>query len=80
MSGMGTYDLETGRELLQVPDRDGAVVGEVDLRLDGEEAVDLALGGELGGVVLDVHGDRRGFTRVLLLALHNRVSFKIIEA
>lgn len=54
MSGMGTYDLETGRQLLHVPDRDGAVVGEVDLRLDGEEAVDLALGGELGCELLEV--------------------------
>ena len=35
-----------------MPDRNGLVVGEVDLGLGGEEAVDLALGGELGREVL----------------------------
>ena len=38
-----------------MPDRDGAEVGEVDLGLDGEEAVDLALGAELGAEVADGH-------------------------
>ena len=37
-----------------MPDCDSAVVGKVDLRLDGEEAVDLALGGELGCELLEV--------------------------
>ena len=35
-----------------MPDRNGLVVGEVDLGLGGEEAEDLALGGELGREVL----------------------------
>ena len=38
-----------------MPDRDGAEVGKVDLGLDGEEAVDLALGAELGAEVADGH-------------------------
>ena len=63
-----------------MPDGHRSEARQVELALYRQEAVDVALGGELGGVVLDVHGDRRGFTRVLLLALHNLVSFKIIEA
>ena len=35
-----------------MPDRNGLVVGEVDLGLGGEEAVDLTLGSELGREVL----------------------------
>ena len=35
-----------------MPDRHGLVVGKIDLGLGGEEAVDLALGGELGREVL----------------------------
>ena len=38
-----------------MPDGDGAKVGQVDLGLDGEEAVDLALGAELGAEVADGH-------------------------
>ena len=38
-----------------MPDGDGTKVGQVDLGLDGEEAVDLALGAELGAEVADGH-------------------------
>ena len=63
-----------------MPDGHRSKARQVELALHREEAVDVALRGELGGVVLDVHGDRRGSTCVLRLALHDRVSFKIIEA
>ena len=63
-----------------MPDRDCLVLRQVKLALYGQESVDVSLVRELGGVVLDVHGGRGGATQVLLLACHNRVSFKIIES
>ena len=51
-----TYDLGAAGDVLHVPDRHGLVVGEVDLALGGEEAVDLGLRGVLRGEVLLVHG------------------------
>ena len=62
-----------------MPDVDSLVVRQVELALHRQEAVDAALVGELGGVVLDVHGGRRGSTRLFLHAFHKCVSFVIIE-
>ena len=63
-----------------MPDRNCLVLRQVELALYSQEAVDASLVGELGGVVLDVHGGRGGATQVLLLLIHNRVSFKIMES
>ena len=44
-----------------MPDVDSLVVRQVELALHRQEAVDAALVGELGGVVLDIHGGHRGY-------------------
>ena len=58
-----------------MPDCDRSVARQIELAFHRQKAVDVYLVRELGGVVLDVHSDRCGFTQNLLLALHNRVSF-----
>jgi len=44
-----TYSLLSGGQLLQVPDGDLIVAWQVDESLCRQEAIDLALGAELGG-------------------------------
>ena len=58
-----------------MPDRDCLVLRQVKLALYGQEAVDISLVRELGGVVLDVDGGRRRTIHVLLLLIHYCVSF-----
>ena len=55
-----------------MPDRNRPVLWEVDLRLHREEAVDLALGGELGGELLEID------LLALLVALHLLVAFHLL--
>jgi len=45
-----------------MPDGDRLVRRQVDRRLHGQEAIDLALGAELRVEVVDVHGLCFGFT------------------
>ena len=76
--GVVTYRFGSCRQVSHMPDADRLVVREVDASLHRQEAVDLALGAELGAEALDVHGRGRGRGLHLLVVCHRGVSFKII--
>ena len=63
-----------------MPDGDGLVGGQVDLRLHREEAVDLALRGKLGCEVLQVHVMDLAVVVHLLVGLHALLNSSIIES
>ena len=61
-----------------MPNGHSPVVREIDLCLDRQEAVDLALRGPFGGEVVDVHGSCGGTGVHGLIFIHQVVSFIII--